>query len=168
MPDILIKNYIRQLQELQDGSRWFDQSLKDKLENISEAIAFTVPHPAVHSVAEHVSHILEWRKECILRFAGGKTELMNAPNDWIPNATLQKTGWQSLKEQLYQSTHAMIALIEGKQDDYLNTPFRDTEYNYLYLIEGIIEHDVYHLGQIGVTIRLLAKTINLPYNQRNP
>ena len=62
MAKILIENFIRQLNEIQDGSLWFDQSFMDKLENLSAADALKRPVPAVHSVAEHVSHMLEWRK----------------------------------------------------------------------------------------------------------
>ncbi len=158
MATILIENFVRQLKELQDGSLWFDQCLKDKLDSLSDAIAFARPHKAVHSVAEHVSHMLAWRKECILRFTGSKTDLMNAPNDWIPNQALQNIGWTALRNNLYDSTQAMIELIQGKEDSYLDTVFQDTDYTFKYLIEGIFEHDIYHLGQIGVTLKLLQAT----------
>ncbi|MGC4034903.1 MAG: DinB family protein [Chitinophagaceae bacterium] len=155
MAKILIENFIRQLNELQNGSRWFDQSFRDKLENVSDEEAFKIPNPSVHSVAEHVSHMLEWRKECILRYQGGKTELMGSPDDWKHNETLIAIGWAGLKDGLYASTDDLINLIRDHEDAYLETPFRDTEYNYKYLLEGIVHHDVYHLGQIGVTIKLL-------------
>lgn len=157
MSTILIRNFIRQLNEIQDGSLWFDQSFKDKLDSVSADDAFKRPIPSVHSVAEHVSHMLEWRKECILRYQGGKTELMESPDDWKDNVTLQKIGWTNLKEALYASTPELIALIVNRDDKYLETRFRDTDYNFKYLMEGIIHHDLYHLGQIGITIKLLRQ-----------
>lgn len=158
MPQILINDIIRQLKELQDGSRWFDQCLRDKIEPLSDDEAFTQPHPGIHSVAEHISHIIEWRKECLLRFSGQRTELMHSPDDWKDIGTLQKTGWPALKEQLYKSTITMIGALENQDDSYLQTMFQDTDYNFHYLVEGIIQHDLYHLGQMGVTIKLLKKT----------
>lgn len=155
MSNILVNNFIRQLHELQEGSPWFDQSLRDKLNHLDEATAFARPHPALHSVAEHVSHMLEWRKECILRFNGGKTELMHSPADWRTNEELKMIGWRKLLNAFYDSTQHMIALIEGKPDEFLDTIFMDTDYNYKYLVEGIIEHDIYHLGQIGITLKFL-------------
>ena len=157
MATILIENFIRQLNEIQDGSLWFDQSLKDKLDGVSADDAFIRPIVSVHSVAEHVSHMLEWRKECILRYKGGKTELMNGPDDWKDNLTLGNIGWINLKNALYASTSDLINLILNHDDTYLETPFRDTDYNFKYLIEGIIHHDLYHLGQIGITIKLLRE-----------
>jgi uncharacterized damage-inducible protein DinB len=136
---------------------WFDQNFKEKLESVSDSDAFIRPIPEIHSVAEHVSHMLEWRKECILRYHGLKTELMNSPADWKDNAELSKMGWTYLKKALYLSRYELINLLENQDDTYLETRFQDTDYNFLYLIEGIIQHDLYHLGQIGITIKLLPK-----------
>lgn len=155
MPQVLINNTIRQLREIQDGSLWFDQCLKEKIEPLSDAEGFTRPLPQVHSVAEHVSHILEWRKECLLRFKGQRTDLMNSPDDWRDHEELKKIGWKELKELLYKSTETLIDILKNKNDAYLATRFQDTDYNFHYIIEGIIHHDLYHLGQIGITIKLL-------------
>jgi uncharacterized damage-inducible protein DinB len=160
MSQVLIKNIIRQLYELQDGSSWFDQCFKDKIGGLTEMEAFTRPHSGVHSVAEHVSHILEWRKECLMRFSDHKRELMHSPDDWKDNTVLKDAGWEQLKNRLYESTAALIQALEHKDDTYLETRFRDTDYNFHYLIEGIIHHDLYHLGQIGITIKLLNQDIS--------
>ncbi len=155
MSRVLINNIIRELNEIQEGSLWFDQSFKEKLDLLPEEIAFAKPLPQVHCVAEHVAHMLAWRKECLLRYNGQRTELMNGPEDWKDNESLRKTGWNHLKQALYDSRIDLIKLFDGKDDTYLDTPFPDTEYNNHYLIEGILQHDIYHLGQIGVTIKLL-------------
>jgi len=162
MSRLLIENIIRQLNEIQDGSLWFDQCFKDKIDHLSDDEALTRPMPQMHSVAEHISHMLEWRKECVLRFKGLKTELMNSPADWKDIAELRMLGWTNLKKALYDSRLELIHLFANQDDTYLETKFLDTEYNFHYLIEGIIQHDLYHLGQIGVTIKLLNenKTIS--------
>ena len=155
MSRVLIHNIIRQLNEIQNGSLWFDQCFKDKIDNLSDDDALTRPLREIHSVAEHISHMLEWRKECVLRFKGRKTELMNSAADWRDNVELSKFGWTNLKNALYDSRVELIDLFANQDDTYLESKFLDTEYNFHYLIEGIIQHDLYHLGQIGVTIKLL-------------
>ena len=157
MAQVLINNIVRQLHEIQEGSLWFDQCFKDKIDGLSDAEALTSPIPQMHSVAEHVSHMLEWRKECLIRFKGLRTELMNSPDDWKDNTELSKIGWIELKNAFYNSQSELIRLIESQDDTYLEIKFLDTDYNFHYLIEGIIHHDLYHLGQIGVTIKLLKK-----------
>lgn len=155
MSRVLINNIIRQLNEIEHGSLWFDQCFKDKIDHLSEDDVLIRPIPAMHSVAEHISHMLAWRKECILRFNGLKTELMNSPADWKDNIELRKVGWPNLKNALYDSRIELIELFANQEDTYLDSKFQDTEYNFHYLIEGIIQHDLYHLGQIGITIKLL-------------
>lgn len=157
MSQVLIKNLTRQLKEIQDGSLWFDQFFKDKIDKLTDAEAFERPIPMVHSVAEHISHILEWRKECLLRFKGERTDLMNSPDDWKDDIELKKIGWTGLKSLFFESTETLINAIKNQQDTYLETKFLDTDYNFHYLVEGIIQHDLYHLGQIGITIKLLNK-----------
>jgi hypothetical protein len=80
---------------------------------------------------------------------------MNSDNDWKDNITLREIGWESLKNLFYESTVVLINALKNQDDTFLETPFPDTEYNFHYLIEGIIQHDLYHLGQIGITIKLL-------------
>ncbi|HEU5166271.1 MAG TPA: DinB family protein [Chitinophagaceae bacterium] len=157
MSKILINNIIRQLNEIQEGSLWFDQCFKDKIDGLPHEEAFKRPIPEVHSVAEHISHIIEWRKECLLRFKGQRTDLMNGPDDWKDNDELFKIGWYNLKNAFYQSTLTLIDALEDHDDDYLETKFLDTNYDFHYLIEGIIQHDLYHLGQIGITIKLVKQ-----------
>lgn len=157
MSKILINNIIRQLDELQEGSLWFDQCFKDKIEGLTDREAFKRPIPEVHSVAEHISHIIEWRKECLQRFEGQQTDLMNSPDDWKDNDTLSAIGWDNLRKLFYSSTTTLINALKGQDDAYLDTKFADTNYNFHYLVEGIIQHDLYHLGQIGITIKLLRR-----------
>lgn len=157
MPAILINDLIRQINELHDGSLWFDQSFNEKVSGLSEEEIFQQPHPLLHSVAEHVSHMLEWRKECILRFQGDKRELMGMHDDWKTNEELKEAGWPQLKDAFNASRIQLIQLIKDKEDDFLNTPFRDTGYNFHYLIEGILQHDIYHLGQIGITLKFIRQ-----------
>ena len=160
MPQVLINDFIRQLNEIHNGSLWFDQCFKDKIDNLAIDDVFARPIPQVHSVAEHVSHMLKWRKECLLRFAGKRTELMNSPDDWKNNIELEAFGWTNLKTAFYNSRYELIHLLEGHDDAYLETKFLDAEYTFHYLIEGIIQHDIYHMGQVGITIKLINENKN--------
>lgn len=114
MLQILIQNVLRQLREHQDGLLWFDQCLRDKLSGLTDEEAFIRPIPEVRSIAEHVSHILKWRKEALRRFNMERTVLMKSPDDWKDNTTLREVGWYRLRELLYERTALLIQALEGK------------------------------------------------------
>lgn len=156
MENKLINNYIQQLKDTLDGSNWLDESFKKKLEKVNEANAFTKPIPEVHSIAELVAHILIWRVEGIKKLQGIKSEVtMDSPENWRSNEELKKMGWERLKTDLFKSQLELVDLIADKTDDYLEENDYAPGYSYQYLVEGLIHHDIYHLGQIGITLKLM-------------
>lgn len=156
MNNVLIKNIVKQLQDIQDGDLWLDETFAKKIDLLTEEQALIRPIPEMHSVAEIISHILEWRKGCILKLQGQKSLLtVESPEDWKSNDELKKIGWKKLKEDFYASQYHLIRLIEIKDDDFLAQKYLDTTDTFQYFLEGMIHHDLYHLGQIGITVKLL-------------
>lgn len=155
MENTLIKNIIQQFQDIQNQEVWLDENFEKKIEGISENQVFQRPLPELHSVAELISHLLEWRKESILRLNGQDAKLtVESPENWRTNEELKLIGWKKLKSDFYNSRKELTKLIESQPDDYLKNKSKDG-YEFKYLIEGLIHHDLYHLGQIGITIKFL-------------
>ena len=151
----LIKNFVRQLKDIQDEENWLDENFKNKIDKISEEQAFKRPIEKIYSVAELVSHILVWRNESIRKLKGMKKNLtIDSPENWQTNDQLKEMGWKKLKTALYESQIELIELIKNQTDDYLENEYIEG-YTFKYLIEDLVHHDLYHLGQIGVTIKLL-------------
>lgn len=155
MDNKLIKNIIHQFQDVQNQEKWLDVNFKKKIEELSENQAFQRPLPELHSVAELISHLLEWRKEIILKLSGQDAKLtVESPENWRPNEELKLIGWKKLKSDFYNSHKELSQLIEKQSDEYLENKSKDG-YRFKYLIQGLIHHDLYHLGQIGITIKYL-------------
>jgi hypothetical protein len=151
----LINSLVRQLRDILDGENWLDENFRKKIQVISAEQAFTRPHPEMHSVAELISHIMAWRKDSILKLKGFKGELkMDSPDNWRTNEELQKIGWDKLIADFYQSQEDLIQLIKNKDDYFLENKSLDG-YTFEYLLGGLIHHDLYHLGQLGITIKYL-------------
>lgn len=156
MNNVLIKNIVKQLQDVQDGDLWLDETFAKKIDLLTEDQALTRPVSEMHSVAEIISHLLEWRKGCIRKLQGEKSTLtVESPEDWKSNDELKKIGWKKLKEDFYASQYHLIRLIEVKDDSFLAQKHLDTTDTFQYLLEGMIHHDLYHLGQIGIAVKLL-------------
>lgn len=159
MDNKLIKNIVGQFRDIQEGELWLDENFKKKMGNLPEKLAFERPLPDLHSVAELISHILVWRKESIRKLKGLNAQLtMESPENWISNEVLMRKGWENLKSEFYQSQQDIIKLIENETDDYLEREHTDG-FTFKYLLEGLIHHDLYHLGQIGIVIKLLKRKV---------
>lgn len=154
-----ILNLARQLSEVIDGEIWVDETFLKKLVGLTEEQAFTRPLPSVHSVAEILSHLLEWRISVFSILLGGaRTITMNSPSNWKNNDILRKEGWSALKEKFFKSQQDLIEFLSLQQDDYLLQVDSKENHTYLYYVEGLIHHDMYHLGQIGLVIKMLSTT----------
>jgi hypothetical protein len=156
-------NVVHQLKDNQDGTNWLDENFKKKLEKVSEKDAFVRPIPEIHSIAELVAHILIWRVEGIKKLQGIKSTItINSSENWRTNDELKKIGWEKLKTDLFNSQTKLIELIENKSDDYLENNDCMLGYSYKYLVDGLIHHNIYHLGHGFSHDRHVLGTQTLP------
>lgn len=155
MTNTLVQNIISQLLDVQEQENWLDENFKKKIASISEDQVFERPLPELHSVAELMSHVLVWRIESIRKLQNMDAQLtVESPENWRTNDQLREVGWQNLQAEFYQSIDTLIAMLSDKDDAFLDQKYRD-DYSFKYLIEGLIHHDLYHLGQLGITIKYL-------------
>ncbi len=155
---ILINDIIQQLNDLDNGDVWLDENFAKKLGQVSEADAFVRPLPDMHSAAELLAHLITWRRVNIRRMNGETVKMeIDDPTNWRTNDELRVDGWDALKRDFIQSRQEVIALISDKDDSYLDTVSTHYGKDYKYLLQGLVHHDVYHLGQLGITIKYLQK-----------
>ncbi len=157
----LINNFIKQLKEIQDGQIWLNVSFKKKLDLLDEKEVFKRPIPKLHSVAELISHLTFWRNEAILKIKTKKGLLTDeSEENWLTIEQLKKIGWEKIQADYNNSLSEIILLLEQKDDSFLYETYYDNDYKddykYLFLIEGMLHHDIYHLGQIGMLTKLLS------------
>lgn len=163
--NLLINNFIKQLQETQNGSGWIGENFDKKLNKITAKTAFLQPINSIHSVAEIISHLTIWRQEAILKINTGKGSITDdLEANWFKNEQLKKIGWQQLLINYTNSFNEFIELLKTKNHSFLQENYYDTDYKgnypYQFLIEGILQHDLYHLGQIGLVLKLLNNQKN--------
>jgi hypothetical protein len=151
-----IKDYIKQLKQLYNGGSWQGESFKEKLKPINEKKAFARPLPDIHSVAELVWHCIYWRTTLIKNMQGekGYRDATVDQLNFLPLDELQSKGWKNLRNELEQSQQILIELLSVQTDSFLLTEFKK-DHLFESLVEGIIHHDIYHLGQLGIVIKML-------------
>ena len=158
----VIENIINQLREVQEANIWIGTNYTKKLDVVNEDEAFVRPHPELHSVAEIISHLTVWRKETILKIETGKGRITDdAKENWLDNNKLREIGWDKIRADYKNSLSELIQLLEMKEDAFLQEKYFDNDfkdyYAYRFVINGMLHHDLYHLGQLGIIIKFLKK-----------
>ena len=148
------------MNEVHDGLIWAGSSYNKKLSQLKENELFVRPLPTVHSIAEIIAHCISWRKDAILKIKTGRGELTDSnPDNWRSNEELKTVGWENIREEDNSTLLELYELLQDKEDTFLNELYFDPEfkgnYPYSFLLEGMLHHDIYHLGQIGLIIKLL-------------
>ena len=125
-----------------------------------ESYYFVKPLPEMHSVAEMIAHMTLWRSEAILKIQtgqGSKTD--DCPENWPANEALKQKGWSAVWGQYEKSLENLVIELEKKDDRFLDELYYDTDFKgkfpYRFAIEGILHHDLYHLGQIALVMKLV-------------
>jgi uncharacterized damage-inducible protein DinB len=155
-----INSILKQLNELQNGKPWVGETFDKKLADITEQEAFLRPLPNIHSIAEILAHLTSWRKETNLKIKTGKGSLTtDSYENWPDNSQLQSIGWDKLQEDYRKGLSELIVLLQSKDDKFLDETYYDLDFKgtfpYSFVVEGMLHHDIYHLGQIGLIIKLI-------------
>lgn len=75
---------------------------------------------------------------------------IDSANDWPKIRVDSKEEWEKLKRDLVSAQQKIYEFLEQKNDEYLEEIVPGRDYDIAYLLRGIIQHDIYHLGQIGL------------------
>jgi len=157
MSKTLVNYLIAQLHEVEKGQPWLDEWFDKKFDSIDEDKAFSPPQEGVHSVAEIMSHLVEWRWEIISRLKGNPRKMeVDSPENWKSLAELKEVGWEALLKSFKESQVELINFLSDKDDEFLTGTYPHSTMMHCYYLEGVIHHDLYHLGQIGLVIKLLS------------
>lgn len=157
----LISSLIDQLQEIQSGNVWLGVNFDKKLNLLDEEGFFNKPNE-LHSVAEILSHLTAWRKDIIIKITTGKGNITDwDPSNWISNEALKKLGRKSIISEYQSTLYTIIDLLKDRTDAFLNDLYFDIDfkgsYPYSFALYGLLHHDIYHLGQIGMLIPMVEK-----------
>ena len=137
-----------------DGSPWIDVNLVDTLHSISAEQALKKITPASNSIWEITNHIISWRNNVLQRVKG--KELKTPPHNYFtPVKKGTQTDWELTLQQLDATQNDWIQFLKTIQEETFEEIYLPNQMTYYEHIQGILQHDVYHLGQIVMLTRLL-------------
>lgn len=150
---------IEQLKDTYEGDPWFGRAVQKLLAEVDEKTAFEKPG-GQHSTLELLWHMITWREFTIDR-------LQHSPQmqlayfeemDWRELDHTEVTLWKQGLERLQETQNQLLNLLTAQTDEKLNETVHERGYTFRKLLYGIIQHDIYHLGQIAYIQKLLKET----------
>jgi uncharacterized damage-inducible protein DinB len=151
-----ISRIIDELQREHEGDPWHGSPLNAILEGIDAARAAARPIPAAHSIWELVLHMTSWKNETARRIRGA-VACMPIEGDWPEVGDLTEERWQAARERLEAAHADLVAAVKALPEAKLYEPTNDTRsaplgtgVSHYVLLHGIVQHDVYHAGQISL------------------
>lgn len=153
-----IQRIIQLFEKGYNGTPWIDVNLVDVLEEITPEQAIRKLYPNANSIWEITNHIISWRENVLQRVQGVE---MNTPshNYFVP---LQKgaLNWQQTLKKLEASQNEWISFLKRLKETELELIYKPNGMTYYEHIHGILQHDVYHLGQIVMLTKLIEMDTN--------
>jgi uncharacterized damage-inducible protein DinB len=143
------------------GPAWHGNALAENLAGLTAAEAAAHPVAGAHSVWETVLHLSGWTSEVQRRLEGAAPGLPEE-GDW-PEVTDPSAGaWTLAIDRLGAAHEGLAAAVRRFPDARWSEPVGQvhdaplgTGVTYAAMISGLLQHDGYHGGQIGLLRRAL-------------
>lgn len=151
-----IQYIISTLQKTLDGEPWYGRPVVAMLEEIDPAMAYKKPAANSHSLADLLFHMNSWAEFTLRRLEGDeqKDDTYFDKIDWRAIDPAVHT-WQEGLKQFTNFNQQIISILQQKDDHFLKEMVDFREYNFRFLLNGYIQHNIYHVGQVAYLKKLL-------------
>jgi uncharacterized damage-inducible protein DinB len=147
----------KQLSDVLSGNPWHAESVYSIIEKVSFEAAYEKPTGSVHNIAEIVLHMVAWTEEVMDRM-NGMTAGIPTSGDWPETGIPDEQKWQNYVDDLKLVNVNLMGIIQNFEEEKWMKPIDDKRgdrpvITYEDLITGLIQHHIYHSGQIAILTR---------------
>jgi uncharacterized damage-inducible protein DinB len=102
--------------------------------------------------------MITWREFTLSRFRKDQIPVEYfEKNDWRELDHSDKALWHQGLERFAKLHNELVEAIQQQKDEILSQRVDDRKYDVRKLLYGIIQHDIYHLGQIAYVKKMLQE-----------
>ena len=146
-----IERILDQLKRAFEGNAWHGPSVQEVLTGITAGQAHARPLANAHSIWELVRHIAVWEDVGRRRLSGDRAQIeISSPQDWPPPENTSEAAWEQAKEALNRGHQALVEAIARTPESRLDEPIFEGMSTVYVTMHGVIQHDLYHAGQIAM------------------
>jgi len=142
-----VERLVDQLKRAYEGEAWHGPALKTILADVTAEQAARRPIPTAHTIWEMVLHISAWESAVTSRLEGRYTSDPDE-GDWPAVAETTEAAWQATLAKLDATHHKLRDTIRHFDAERLHKRLAEGKESANYAINGVIQHTLYHAGQI--------------------
>ena len=143
-----------QLRRAFTGEAWHGPPLSKLLDDVTPDQALARPVPSAHCIWELVLHIDIYNR---IAFEATQNKpmpkLFGTEKDWPTVEDASPVAWAEATRQLFQTAENLAQAIGGFTDARLLEIVPGRQYDFYRLFHGIVQHGLYHGGQIAMLKR---------------
>jgi len=130
---------------------WYGPSIADLLAKTTPALATTPPLAGAHSISALLQHILLWNERVREASDNKPMPVWEAEREWAE----PPIPWNELLDRWSQSRDLLEARIRNSPVAELTRQVPGRAYSYEWMFRGIVQHAIYHSGQIAMLLSIL-------------
>ena len=141
-----------QIRRAFEGSAWHGDSMLELLADVSAKTAAAWPIKGAHSIWEILLHVAAW-DDAVVRRAGGAAVTLSDEQNFPTVTDTSEAAWSRAIESAKKTHHELIKAVAAFSDSRLTeqVPGKTENYhNFYYMFSGIVQHELYHAGQIAL------------------
>jgi len=138
-----------QLERACAGEAWHGPSLGEVLVGVTAREAAARPVAGAHSIWEIVLHLAAW-EGAVRRRLGGDAARLTPEEDWPAASGGGEAAWGQALAALDAERRALHEAVCALSDESLNARVPGKDYSVYFMLQGVIQHNLYHAGQIAL------------------
>jgi len=142
-----------------EGEAWHGDSVLELLADVDAPTAAAHPIRDAHSIWELVLHIAAW-DGAVLRRTGGNAVTLTDEENFPAVSDSSEAAWREAVAHATETHEKMIKAISAFPDSRLQEQVHgkiEPYYNFFYMFSGIVQHELYHAGQIALLKKAAKK-----------
>ncbi len=147
-----------QLRRAVEGGAWHGPALLEILAGVDAQLAAAHPLAGAHSIWEILNHISAWTGVVQSRLGGAAVELSPA-EDWPAISDSSEAAWQRAVSSFRSAQQEFLAKLKVFSNDQLGMPVPGQDYSNSFMLYGLVQHHLYHAGQIALLKKAAASAV---------
>jgi uncharacterized damage-inducible protein DinB len=140
-------------EKLYDGDPWIDVNIVSTLNNITADQASKRVFPNCNSIWEITNHLINWRLNVLQRVEGNT--IKTPSNNYFEEIEVKSNqAWAETLNELEITQNRWLDFLKTVKNEDFEKLYPVNKMTYYEHIQGIIQHDAYHLGQIVLLSKL--------------